>query len=573
MRQTLFAFLFGFLIVTFIIWLKYDVKTETFTNTTDTTTNTTDTTTPFVYRESWLNNVPATRSLKLYLSSSSDIQLNYDKIIYDIPNLKWRNFVATTDTEIDSFNIQKDASVTLTPILNTTTGVSSGFSSKNVILYGPYSYLLAPSAQSSTGGWTMPSFTLMMNVKLNTFTEQVELFNIHADAPYQIHTMIDFSRDTNKVIIPDSLDVTFVFGESEFIRPVPLGNLIYTASTGIFLTFVYNASNQTINIYIGKGDTVGETAKPIPNPTPIPITGSRIEVNPSKKLDALLYNLLYFTAALSSSEIDQIQTALLNELNGSGRTIAVAANVNTEQTTTLQNTITTLQNKLSICGVSTSTNVVTPSYFQIDSLGVSGLNAADLKACSAFNIPKHPLLSSSNDIGRLFFTARPSIIPTWIQYPESITTETQSQAPRDTTSIIPRFLGTTTPSTAPSTTTPTTTTPTTPSTTPTTGTTSTATNRSTTPTILGTNTRRAEFGISTANPIQVANPETVAGLSYEQQRRFIVGQENTSVPLPTVLPSPSSGTSTATNNPTSTSPVFLGNLFDNVKNTFRLFTL
>ena len=548
MKQTLLAFLFGFLIVTFIIWLKYDGKKETFTN---------DSTTPYIYRESWLNTVPATRSLNLYLSSSSDIQLNYNQPTYDISNMKWRNFVATTDSDTDAFNIQKDSSVTLNPIVNTTTGVSSGFSTSNVILYGPYSYLLSPSAQSSSGGWTMPSFTLMMNVKLNTFTEQIEIFNIHADAPYHINTLIDFSHDTNNQIIPDSLDVTFVFGENQFTRQVPLGNLVYSASTGIFLTFVYNASNQTINIYIGKGDTLGESAQSIPNATPIPITGSRIEVNPSKKLDALLYNLLYFTAALSSSEIDEVQTALLSELNGSGRTIAVAANVNTEQTMTLQNTITTLQNQLSSCGVSTSSSVITPSYFQIDSLGVGGLNTADLKACSAFNI-LHPLLSTSNDIGRLSFTARPSVIPTWIQYPDTITTDTQSETPKYSKSEIPRFLNTSTTETTII---------------PTPGTTTGTTTGTIPVTTLGTNTRRAEFGISTANPIQVANPEKVAGLSYEQQRKLIIGQENTSVPLPTVLPSPSSGTSTATNNPNSTSSVFLGNFFDNFKNTFRLFTL
>lgn len=97
------------------------------------------------------------------------------------------------------------------------------------------------------------------------------------------------------------------------------------------MTFVYNDSNKTINIYIGKGDKDGQNSQTIPNAIPIPITGSRIDINSTKKLDSLLYNLLYFTAALSSNEIDEVQTALLNELNGSGRTIAKAANVSIEK--------------------------------------------------------------------------------------------------------------------------------------------------------------------------------------------------------------------------------------------------
>lgn len=560
MKQTLMAFLFGFLVVTFIIWMLHQKSVdEPFTTTTEATTP------PFQYREYWLANVPATRSLKLYLSSSSDIIKNYTMLSYDIPNNKWRNFVAITDNDADAFSIQKESTVVLQPILNSTTGVSLGFPTKDVILYGPYSYLLSPTAQTSTGGWLMPSFTLMTHLKLNALTERVELFKIHADYPYTIKAFVDLSRDANNAIVPDKLDITMVFGENQFIRQVPLGTLLYTGATGIFLTFVYNETNKTIHIYVGKGDTDGAVAQPIPNPTPIPITGSKIEVNSTKKLDAVLFALLYFTSALSSSEIDEVQTALLNEFNGSGRTVAKAVNITTTQTTTLQNTIQTLETKLEKCVPISSSNAP-PSYFQIDPLGINGLSAAQLKACSAFDILKHPLLSTSNDIGRLSFTARPSIMPTWIQYPDNITTDIQNEVPRTVGSEIPRFLGTPTTST----TTPTTSTssPTASTTTPTT---STSTTRPTPITTLGTNTRRGEFGISTANPIQVINPEAVADLSYEQQRRFIIGQEDTSVPLPTVLPSPSSGR--ATNNPTSSDPVFLGNFFDDFKNSFKLFTL
>lgn len=73
--------------------------------------------TPYIYRESWLANVPATRTLKIYLSSSSDIQQNYTQLNYDIPNNKWRNFVATTNTDTDAFNIQKIVALCFLPFL------------------------------------------------------------------------------------------------------------------------------------------------------------------------------------------------------------------------------------------------------------------------------------------------------------------------------------------------------------------------------------------------------------------------------------------------------------------------
>lgn len=571
MKQRLWAFLFGFLIVTFVIWMKYPFgKQETFTS--DNTA--TSSPAPFTYRENWMKNVAATNALQIYLSSSSDIQYRYNTAEYDSSKNIWRNFMATNTTDNDAFHILKDSTVVLNPIVNTDTGVSLGFLTEDVTLEGPYSYRLSPSAQTSGGGWTMPSFTMMTNLKLNTFTERVELFKIHADSPYQIEGHIDYYKDdlTDEIIDRNQLDIVFTFGGSDYKRIVPKGTLVYADSRGIFLTFVYNITENKVYIYVGTGDTTpGETLS-VKDRRPIPITGDNMEINSDKKMDAKLYNLLYFTKALSTSEIDEVQTALLNELNGSSRAIAKAAHINTQETTTLQETITTLQNQLQTCIPSETGEAQPATYFQINPLGIGGLSAADVKACSAFNLIKHPLLSSSNDIGKLSFTARPSVIPTWIQYPDSITTDTQSQVPKETTGEVPRFLASTPPASTKTTTS--SSNSTTEATAPSTGTT--APKTTTQPaTILGTNTRRAEMGISTANPIQVVNPATLEGASYDQQRAAILGQENTSQPLPTVLPSPSTGTSTnsTSSDPTSTSSVFLGNFFDSIQNTFKLFKL
>lgn len=546
MKLTWFAFFIGFLVLSAILWwISYKTKYEGFA-----------TNVPLQYREYWLKDTSMSSiipSLKIYLSTSSDVIQNRDTNVYDVSSLKWRNFVSTTTNDSDAFLISKLTGATnevTQKLVAIDTGIPFGFATSNFALKGPYSYMLSPNA-SDSGGWSLASFTSLIYTKIDTYNgENISLFKMYADYPNEVEMYL--SPTAKPYIVGGNIDINLKYGTANYSRTVAPATLIQ--STPVFIAFVYNNSppSSTVNIYVGQNDTnIPQAALN----TTIPISGSKVELVGNMNLNGKLYSFLYFSKALTSSEINTVESALSREYQGTGRAVYNQYQSTSSNVNILQDTINQLNNKLGTCGTSTTSNITPPSYWQLDISSLGNIKSADLKTCSAFQIlnPMTGLLSSaSNDQGNALFSNRPSTIPQWIQYPTNITQTTASTLFNYSgNAVIPPFI------TPP----PSSTTPSTSSTTP-----------STSSTTQSTSSSSPSTSSTTSSGSSSTTSSGSSNLTYEQLRALLLqSSSNVLTPSSSTSTTPSSTTSTSITSSDSSSSI--GQFFQGIKHAFQLFNL